>query len=473
MKQRARLLNKHSEIKNGAIIYWMSRDQRVHDNWALLYAQHLAKKYDQPLVVVFCLQSSFLGATLRQFNFMLYGLQEVSDTLHDLQIPFFIIEEKPKEAFGWLAKHITMGAIVTDFSPLKIGRQWRKEIAESQDVPVIEVDAHNIIPAWLASDKQEFAAYTFRPKVNKKLDEFLVHFLKMSVNDQLLNSQLLENLGHPRLEKSKLTVTSIKEWRLTSVETLLESMTTLDRDVKSVEWCKPGEKAAHECLAHFLDNDFKNYDEDRNDPNKDAQSNLSPYLHFGHIASQTIALAVQEKMKSKSSPDSEAFLEELIVRKELSDNFCLYNQNYDNDQGFPDWAKKSHFEHKDDVREQLYTLKQLEEAETYDELWNASQLEMVKLGKMHGYMRMYWAKKILEWTKSPAQALKFAIYLNDKYELDGRDPNGYVGILWSIGGVHDRAWFEREIFGKIRYMNANGAKRKFDVEKYVESIHNI
>ena len=203
---------------------------------------------------------------------------------------------------------------------------------------------------------------------------------------------------------------------------------------------------------------------DRNNPNLDGQSNLSPYLHFGQIAASRVALEVIKSMK-----DAGAFLEELIVRRELSDNFCYYNQNYDNLQGFPAWARSTLEEHSRDRREYLYTVEELERGSTHDDLWNAAQLEMVQRGKMHGYMRMYWAKKILEWTESPAEALRAAIYLNDRYELDGRDPNGYVGAAWSIGGVHDRAWKERAIYGKVRYMSYNGSKRKFDVPGYINS----
>ena len=202
-----------------------------------------------------------------------------------------------------------------------------------------------------------------------------------------------------------------------------------------------------------------------------GQSNLSPYIHFGHLSAQRVAIEVTKAVAPQE--DKSAFLEELIVRRELSDNFCLYNPDYDNVNGFHQWASSTLNNHKDDEREFIYALNEFENALTHDPLWNAAQLEMVKTGKMHGYMRMYWAKKILEWTKSPEQAMEFAIYLNDKYSLDGRDPNGYTGIAWSIGGVHDRAWSERPIFGKIRYMNYNGCKRKFDVNSYISAVSKI
>ena len=220
-------------------------------------------------------------------------------------------------------------------------------------------------------------------------------------------------------------------------------------------------------LETFIQKKLNRYNDQRNDPNEDGQSDLSPYLHFGQISAQYIALRVEKS--SAPENDKVAFLEELIVRRELADNYCYYNPHYDSYEGFPDWAKQTLEEHTNDKREYLYSNEELENGKTHDEIWNTAQKEMVQKGKMHGYMRMYWAKKILEWTKTPKEAMEIAVYLNDKYELDGRDPNGYVGCAWSIGGVHDRAWFERPIFGKIRYMNANGLKRKFDVEQYLKN----
>jgi deoxyribodipyrimidine photo-lyase len=215
-----------------------------------------------------------------------------------------------------------------------------------------------------------------------------------------------------------------------------------------------------------LDSKLIHYDDTRNDPTQDGQSNLSPYLHFGQLSAQRVALEV--RMHPVPDAEKEAFLEELLVRRELSDNFCFYNPSYDSVAGFPEWAQKTLKAHRSDPREYRYSAEELEQGLTHDSLWNAAQMEMVRRGKMHGYMRMYWAKKILEWSQSPDEALNIATYLNDKYELDGRDPNGYTGIAWSIGGVHDRAWQERPIFGKIRYMSHRGAQRKFDVQAYVK-----
>jgi deoxyribodipyrimidine photo-lyase len=247
--------------------------------------------------------------------------------------------------------------------------------------------------------------------------------------------------------------------------TVAERILRADSDsdaAPEAKWLGPGEAAAMKLLRHFLEHKLDGYERDRNDPNIDGQSGLSPYLHFGQISAERVALEVLKGMK-----DAGAFLEELIVRKELSDNYCYYNQHYDDMQGYPAWAIKSLAEHEKDRREYLYTLPELEKARTHDDLWNAAMQEMLQTGKMHGYMRMYWAKKILEWTASPAEALRAAVYLNDRYELDGRDANAYAGIAWSLGGVHDRAWKERAIFGKVRYMNYKGAKSKFDVLSYI------
>ena len=233
------------------------------------------------------------------------------------------------------------------------------------------------------------------------------------------------------------------------------------------DWLVPGEDAAAGVFSDFLSGRLSSYNEKRNDPNANSVSDMSPYLHFGQISAQRMALEILKSYPG--SPDTGAFLEELIVRRELSDNFCHFNTAYDSFEGFPQWARTTLNNHRRDEREYIYSKEQFELARTRDRLWNAAQSEMVKRGKMHGYMRMYWAKKLLEWTASPEDALATAIYLNDKYELDGRDPNGYAGCAWSIGGVHDRAWAERPVFGKIRYMNENGCKRKFDTERYIKT----
>lgn len=441
-EKRIRLLQKGNET-NGPIVYWMSRDQRVHDNWALLYAQKLALENNKHLVVVFNLVPDFLEATIRQYGFMIKGLREVESELFNYNIPLILTSGKPEEKIPNLLNSLKASILVSDFDPLKIKRIWKRDVAKKIIIPFYEVDAHNIVPCLYVSDKIEFAAYTIRPKIHKGLIEFMDEFIPLK-----------------KMKKSEIISDKV-DWNK------IEKSLNINFDVKEVDWLKPGESEAEKIFDHFLQNKFEKYHELRNDPTKDHQSNLSPYLHFGQISAQRIALEVE---KFKGNPESQkVLLEELIVRRELSDNFCYNNKNYDSFDGFHDWAKTSLNEHRKDEREFVYTLEQFENGKTHEDLWNAAQQEMVKTGKMHGYMRMYWAKKILEWTKSPENALQIAIYLNDKYELDGRDPNGYTGIAWSIGGVHDRPWFERPVYGKIRYMNRNGAEKKFEVKAYISS----
>ncbi len=443
MTDRIRIL-KDVPIKTGPVLYWMSRDQRVRDNWALLHAQDLAVAQRAPLAVCFCLVPEFLNAAFRQFGFMIRGLAEVKKGLAAYAIPFFLLKGEPGREIPKLAKSLKAALLVTDFDPLRLKRAWKMDVARNLDAPIYEVDAHNIAPCWLASPKQEYGAYTFRPKIHRLLPDFLTeipelqeHPHKLGSGDRIPWQDILQN--HPA-----------------------------DRTVPEVDWLTSGETAARRRLDYFLEEKLAHYSRDRNDPNKDGQSNLSPYLHFGHLAAQRVALEVRRAKAPKEAKHD--FLEELIVRRELSDNFCFYNQNYDDFKGFPAWAQKTLNAHRRDAREFLYSPEELEQARTHDDAWNAAQREMVLTGKMHGYMRMYWAKKILEWTASPEEALQLAIYLNDRYELDGRDPNGYTGIAWSIGGVHDRAWKERPIFGKIRYMSLSGLKGKFALADYLKNF---
>lgn len=449
-----------TEYVSGAVCYWMSRDQRLHDNWAFLYAQHRAEQHNVPVVVVFVLQS-FKNGTLRAYDFLLNGLEEVASECRAMQIPFVVLAGDPVELLPKFVKHAKVGEVVTDFSPLNGGRRWRTQLAPLLPLPFFELDAHNIVPVWIASDHAEFAARTIRPKIHKLLPQFLTEFPKVKKQDEQLVVEWWKEV-----EK----VDGEVEWQEKKVNwKKLRDGVKVDVTVARVEWTRAGEAAARTALHDFITHRLPDYDTLRNDPTKDGQSNLSPYLHFGQLSAQRVALEVSKAADKDRTlrTSADAFLEELIVRRELSDNFCFYTPGYDTPDAWPKWAAKTLDEHRHDHREHLYSLAEFEHAKTADPAWNAAQNEMVQTGKMHGYMRMYWAKKILEWSKTPEEALTTAIYLNDKYSLDGRDPNGYVGIQWSIAGVHDRAWFEREVFGKIRYMNYNGLKRKFEVERYL------
>ncbi|MFZ4522810.1 MAG: deoxyribodipyrimidine photo-lyase [Bacteroidales bacterium] len=436
---------KQAEPQPGPVVYLMQRDQRSADNWALLYAQEMAISMRQPLVVVFCLVPCFLGATIRQYGFLLKGLTLLERRFCRLNIQFTVLNGLPQDVVPRFLVTLGAGMLVTDFNPLRVPSDWRTRLAQRVVIPFHEVDAHNIIPCRYISNKHEYAAFTIRKKVERLLPEFLTDLPALMKHPDFLDS---EEVGET-------------DW--TEIVKSLKA----DRTVTEVSWLKPGEIAAGAAMTDFLDTRLDKYATDRNFPDKLGQSDLSPYLHFGQLSAQRLAFEVQRC--NAGSESKMAFLEELIVRRELSDNFCLYNPNYDRFSGFQPWAQASLNKHRCDRREYSYLPGQFEAAETHDPLWNAAQVELTTRGKMHGFMRMYWAKKILEWTPSPEEAIEVAIWLNDKYSLDGRDPNGYAGIAWSVGGVHDRPWGERPVFGMIRYMNFQGCKRKFNIETYIYS----
>jgi deoxyribodipyrimidine photo-lyase len=436
-------IHKPETQSGGMVIYRMSRDQRVGDNWALLFARHLAESTGRSLAVAFTLMPSYPGANLRHFDFILRGLEIVEQKLQALNIPFCVIlNNNVSVALKEFIRQNNVTAVVSDFDPLQHKQKWINDINTVEGVAHYEVDTHNIVPCRKASPKAEFGAYTLRPKIKRLLPEFLTGFPTLQAQQQA-----------PRITGS---YPSVRE---------AYASVAFDSSVTAINNPVPGEEAALNALHDFISLKLEGYAVNRNNPCIDGQSGLSPYLHFGQLSAQRVAWEVS---LLPDSPDKEALLEELIVRRELADNFCFYNPHYDSPEGFPEWARKDIALHRKDEREYLYTQDELEAATTHDSLWNAAQTEMTSTGKMHGYMRMYWAKKILEWTPSVETAMEYAIYLNDKYSLDGRDPNGYAGIAWSIGGVHDRAWFPRPVFGKIRYMSYSGCKSKFDIQKYIQ-----
>jgi len=437
--------------KQGPVVYWMSREGRFVDNRALELAISLGVSQDRGVAVCFCLVPRFLDATLRAYDFLLRGLQETAEGLENRGIPFFLLHGEPGGEVPRFLQELDAPALVVDFDPLRIKKRWKEEILSKTTVPLYEVDAHNIVPCWETSSKQEFSARTIRPKILTRLGSYLKEESWVTEPDWQKASQLSRAAG--------ITSPSL-EWK--AIFAFLE----VDRTVPPVEWLIPGYNGAKTVLEEFLREKLPRYAVDQNDPNKDVLSNLSPYLHFGQISAREVAMAVEQSDAPREA--REAFLEQLIIRRELSDNYCHYNPHYDSFEGFPRWAQESLREHEQDTRAYLYTYDQFDRAQTHDPLWNAAQNQLVRRGKLHGYLRMYWAKKILEWTASPRMAMEYAVRLNDRYNLDGRDPNGYVGCAWSIGGLHDRPWFERPIYGKVRYMSFSGAARKFDVKAFIK-----
>ncbi|MHC4741363.1 MAG: deoxyribodipyrimidine photo-lyase [Planctomycetota bacterium] len=428
------------------VLYWMQAAQRAEYNHALEYAIEEANKLKKPLVVVFCLVCNYPDANERHYYFMLEGLKETEESLKSRNIRMAVLQESPESGVVRFSERAAL--VVVDAGHLRVQRKWRKKVAGLICCPLIEVETNLIVPVEAASDKEDYSAGTFRPRINRQLDRFLV------------------KLRHrrPKIGSLDLRFDSLPLENIDKVISKLD----IDRSVGKVSHFTGGTSEAKRRLKTFIKDKLDNYSEDSRDPNLDCISNMSPYLHFGQISPLFVALEVLKT----SSPGKDAYLEQLIVRRELSHNFVYYNANYDSFKSLPPWAVRTLNYHRRDKNEYVYSLEQLEAAQTHDVYWNAAQQEMVLTGKMHNYMRMYWGKKIIEWTRSPQTAFKIALYLNNKYELDGRDPNGFAGVAWCFG-KHDRAWTERPIFGKIRYMNSNGLKRKFDADGYVKKVENL
>jgi deoxyribodipyrimidine photo-lyase len=444
-KERIKILSDKDVIAGSYVLYWMQASARAHYNHALEYAIRNANKLKKPVIVYFGLTNGFPEANERHYHFLLEGLKETQLELKKKDINMVVQHQLPGKGAIKLAEEASL--VVTDRGYLPLQRQWRQEVAEEIECPLIQVESDVVIPVETASPKEEYTAGTIRRKIQKEWDDFLVP-LKM---------------GKPHESSLDLKFNALDLQDLDKVLAKLK----IEDDVLVVNWIQGGNLQARERLDYFLENKLDHFGDLRNDPTQNYLSNMSPYLHFGQISPLYIALQVIKT----GGPGVGSYLEELIVRRELAMNFVFYDSDYDNFNCLPDWARKTLLEHARDPREYEYTVGELETAQTHDPYWNAAQKEMVHQGKMHGYMRMYWGKKILEWTRNPMQAYHVALYLNNKYELDGRDPNGYAGVAWCFG-KHDRAWKEREIFGKVRYMNDKGLRRKFRIDRYVERIEN-
>lgn len=433
------------------VVYWMQRAQRGIDNHAVKIAVEVANAIGLPLVVYFAGISNFPSANLRHYVFLQQGLPDIEEDLAKRNITF-VMRRAPHESHEKLLADVNAAFLIGDENPMREPEKWRKHLASKIGIPFWTVDTDVVIPSKLI-EKAQYGAYTIRPRLYKLLPEYLVPYE---------NPHAKHEWKRPKgFHSDSLTEDITKGWE------------DLDRSVKPVEAWHGGTHAAVKRLKYFTSKILADYEETRNRPEMDGTSALSPYLHYGHIGPQTIALAVDEAAKADRSlmKARDSFINELIAWRELSVNFVIHCEKYDTPDCAEEWAKKSIAEHARDEREQLYTLKQLEHAETYDELWNATQIQMTRYGWMHNHMRMYWAKKILEWTPDAATAMKYCVYLNDKYEIDGRDPGGYAGIAWAIVGKFDRPWFDRPIFGKIRYMSGGSTGRKFDSKKYIQQMN--
>jgi deoxyribodipyrimidine photo-lyase len=440
---RVRILNDATVRTGDYILYWMQSSHRTEDNPALRYAIERADQAHLPLIVYFGLWQSYPEANLRHFRFILEGLAEVARSLESRGIRFVLRTESPDKGVCALAKNAAV--VIVDRGYLRQQQSWYRSVAEQCRCPLVQIEGNVVVPVEMASQKEEYSAATFRPKITRLLDRFLHP----------------AETGSPQRSSLSLDLPTLAD---ESPEALLVPL-TIDRTVPASGLFAGGTAEANRRFAQFLKNRLDGFAENRNDPGGDGGSDMSPYLHFGQVSPVTLALDAQEQGGSGTP----AFLEELIIRRELAVNFVRYNDHYDTFKSLPAWAQKTLALHQADQREYGYSLDELEQAATHDPYWNAAQQEMMKTGKMQGYMRMYWGKKILEWSKTPQDAYAAALHLNNKYEIDGRDPNGYAGVAWCFG-KHDRPWGEREIFGMVRYMNAQGLERKFAMDRYLEKV---
>lgn len=448
---RIQNVNDHERRVDGAyVLYWMQESQRARGNAALEMAIRGANKYGLPVVVCFGLMDGYPEANERHYAFMLDGLADCAAEFQARGIAFVLRRGMPGDVALELSHKAA--AVICDRSYIPVQRQWRTALAEAATCPVVQVETEVVVPVDVASDKSEYAARTIRPRIHRVWDEYLVPL----------------DETEPEMPADGLALES--DFDLSDPAALLSTL-DLDRSVKPVKRFRGGRVAALEMLNRFVDDVLDGYAKGRNEPSSAQTSFLSPYLHFGHISPVEMALAARDSGIG-ATEDRGSFIEELVVRRELAMNYANFATGFETYDALPDWARKTLSEHAGDEREYVYDRAALEACGTHDAHWNDAMREMVHTGFMHNYMRMYWAKKILEWSATPEDAFNTTLALNNKYFLDGRDPNSYANVAWCFG-LHDRAWTERQVFGKIRYMNANGLNRKFDMEAYTAFVDSV
>ncbi|MFZ1947920.1 MAG: deoxyribodipyrimidine photo-lyase [bacterium] len=447
-ESRVKALNDRAERAGRYVLYWMQASQRAEYNHALEYAVQEANRQGVPVVVFFALTDGFPEANLRHYRFMLDGLAITRAALEARGMRLVIQRGAPDGAAVRMAREARL--VVTDRGYLRIQKQWRAAAAARIACPLVQVETDVVVPVEHASPVEEYAAATLRPKIRRLLGQYL------------------RPLRHSRPKRDSLGL-ALGSDEAGGLDAALRRL-RIDNSVGPAPAIRGGAPEARKRLRAFIKDDLRHFADLRNDPGCDRLSGMSPYLHFGQISPIYVALEVMKAGSGKAgAAGTNAYLEELVVRRELSMNFVLYNDRYDSFGCLPAWARRTLAAHARDRRGYRYRLTDLEAARTHDPYWNAAQIEARLTGKMHGYMRMYWGKKILEWSATPERAFKAALYLNNRYELDGRDANGFAGVAWCFG-KHDRPWGERPIFGSVRYMTDGGLRRKFDIEGYVRRV---
>jgi deoxyribodipyrimidine photo-lyase len=443
---------REAPVQNGRyVLYWMQQSQRAAHNPALEYALHRAQEEGLPLLVVFGLMADYPAANRRHYVFMLEGLRETQARLAERGVQMVVHRGAPPEVALRAAPDAAL--LVTDRGYLRHQKQWRARVAAEAPCPVVQVEGDVVVPVETVTDKAEYAARTIRPKIHEHLDRFL---------------RLPERVA---VERPSLALDVDDGLALDDVSAVADRL-ALDDSVPPVRGLFRGGTAAAEALLEdFRREHLSGYDDNRNQVQSDAVSHMSKYLHFGQVSPVWLARTIQSSDAPEA--DVESYLEELVVRRELAVNHVhFWPDTYDRYDCLPDWARETLDAHADDEREHVYSAAELEQGETHDPYWNAAMKEMRTTGYMHNYMRMYWGKKILEWTPDPRTAFNRALTLNNRYFLDGRDPNSYANVAW-LFGLHDRGWKERPVYGKVRYMSRGGLERKADPDAYVEKVDRL
>jgi deoxyribodipyrimidine photo-lyase len=425
------------------VVYWMQRALRIVDNAALDVAIETANILGLPVVIFFSVIPNYPNANLRHYYFLRQALRDAAEDAEERGLTL-VIRRPPENKLEPFLAEMSAALLIGDENPCREPERWRKVLAQRLRIPYWTVDADVVVPSRVFN-RSFVLMHHFRPHLQRELPKYLVSHRKVRPEH------------------------AWKAKRLTSVD-LAQDITIgfskLDRSVKPVDSFTGGTHAAQKRLDDFIRLDLAAYEEERNHPDIPGTSRLSPYLHFGNISPLTIALAVQNA-RNVPAKAKERFLEQVIGWRELAVLFVRHEPHYDSWECAAPWARQSLVEHAGDPKQYKYNLFQLEQGKTHDDLWNAAQRQMVNQGWMHNYMRMYWGKKILEWAPDPATAFDWAVILNDRYELDGRDPNGYAGIAWAIVGKLDRPWFNRPVFGLVRTMTGASIARKFDAMAYI------
>lgn len=470
--------NKNEPNKEGDyVLYWMQINRRFQYNYALEYAIAWANKLNKPLLIYEGLSIEYQWACDRFHTFIMQGMKENLDFAQSNNLNYYNFVEPEIGAGKGLFYQLAENActVISDEYPVFIIKKHNERVADRINVPYITIDSNGIIPLGI-TEKAPYSAYLFRKTMQKHFIEGFTNPPKKYPIDEL------ENRSKVKFSDKFLDDYPKADEMLNNIESSISKL-DINHEVGIIDMNGTRQTAIGK-LGQFIGHSLLEYDEKRNHPDEKKTSGLSPWLHFGKISEyEIVKSALEHQPKEWSLEDLtpnggknsgffngddniQSFLDEVITWREVGFHFAHHVDNYDEFESLPNWAKKTMEEHKDDKREYLYSLEEFENSRTHDELWNAAQTQLREEGIIHNYLRMFWGKKIIEWTPDHRTALEFMIELNNKYAIDGRDPNSYSGIFWCFGRF-DRAWQEREIFGKLRYMTSQSTRKKVRLDQYL------